>query len=124
MDSPRDNPAFHTISVPDEWSWTASGAISFVPVTLSGMTLGYLWAAAREESAGFVPAESAGAEGRNAAIAWVGRLREAKAAGDLPLAALHRWAGEPEDQVCGTVQTQAQSELPALTALDELARRD
>ncbi|GAA2664837.1 hypothetical protein [Nonomuraea recticatena] len=123
MNSAWDNPEFHTVDAPDEWSWTAAGAIRCVPVSHQSRLLGYLWAALREEAAGFAPAGSATAHGRNAAIAWAKRLRQAKAANDSPLAALERWADEPEDPLFGMVPAGQWEELSSLAALDERARR-
>ncbi|MEV4189521.1 hypothetical protein AB0J28_49615 [Streptosporangium canum] len=123
MKSRWDDPEFRTFDAPQEWSWTTDGPVRYVPVTREGLPLGFLWVALTSAAAGFVPAATSGGAGMNASVAWVARLRSAKAAGDDPLAALRRWAGAPEDALCGSVPAGAESEISSLAGLAELAGR-
>ncbi|WP_406318154.1 hypothetical protein OHA77_12310 [Streptosporangium sp. NBC_01639] len=123
MEPQWDDPEFRTFDAPQEWSWTTDGPVRYVLVTREGLPLGFLWVASMSDAAGFVPAATSGGAGMNASVAWVGRLRSAKAAGDDPFAALRRWAGEAEDALCGSVPVDAESEISSLAGLSELADR-
>lgn len=93
-----EDPQFRTVSAPDEFGWTTDSAVLYVPVTRHGDVLGYLWSAVSDDAAGFAVRASQGSDALNASVAWVGRLRSAKAQGMTPLQALRSWAGAPLSQ--------------------------
>lgn len=117
-----DEPRFETVWAPDGWPWTTDGPVRYVPAVDDGGLLGYLWAAESDDAAGFVPAAAAGDRGDNADVAWVGRLRAAKASGLTPLGALRHWAGRtPDDARCGRVPRDAEARAASLAELRRLA---
>ncbi|MCK2214691.1 hypothetical protein MF672_012930 [Actinomadura sp. ATCC 31491] len=117
----KDQPQFRTIHAPDSYARTTSAPVRYVPVLKDDTVIGYLWAATSDDAAQYVPREQAGDPAFDAAVAWTGRLRWAKASGVTPLAALRHWAGESEDARAGRVPVGAPFELPSLRALEELA---
>lgn len=119
-----DEPRFETVWAPDDWPWTTDGAVRYVPARLEDALLGYLWASEMDDAAGFVPAAPAGAAGDNADVAWTDRLREAKASGLTPLAALRHWAGRPADDRCGAVPAAAELRAGSLAEVQRLAEHD
>ncbi|MCF6468987.1 hypothetical protein FAF44_11390 [Nonomuraea sp. MG754425] len=117
----KDQPRFRTVRSPESYERTTSGAVRYVPVLMGEAVVGYLWAAVAGDAAGFVRRESGGDVAANAAVAWVRRLRWAKAGGLTPVRALRHWAGQDEDERAGRVPADAESELPALRELQDLA---
>ncbi|WP_433246631.1 hypothetical protein ACQPYK_45570 [Streptosporangium sp. CA-135522] len=117
----KDDPKFNTVWVPESHPQTTQSAVRFVPVTMNGAVVGYLWAAVTDDAARYVAREDSGDAGFNAGVAWVQRLRWAKANGVTPLQALRHWAGHEEDPRAGRVDPDSEQECPSLRALEELA---
>jgi hypothetical protein len=77
---------------PPRYSSRTEGPVVYVPVTV-GRVIGYLFANDADDAAGWVPRlESTPAE-QNLAAAWIFRLRDAKARGLAPVAALNELRG-------------------------------
>lgn len=119
-----EDPEFRTVSAPDEFGWTTESAVRFVPDLRGERVLGYLWAAVSDDAAGFAVTEPASDDSLNASVAWVQRLRWAKANGLTPLAALSYWAGEPEDPRAGHIPADSEREAPTLGELKRMAQAD
>lgn len=75
----KDQPSFRTLSAPDAYPRTTSSPIRYVPILMGDEVIGYLWAAVTDDAAHYVAREGAGDAGRNGAVAWIQRLRWAKA---------------------------------------------
>ncbi|WP_336206951.1 hypothetical protein [Nonomuraea sp. LPB2021202275-12-8] len=119
--SREDEPRFRTTFSPESYARTTDSAVRFVPVGMGGTVLGYLWASTTDEAAKYVARRDAGDAGVNAGVAWVQRLRWAKATGLTPLQALRHWAGQPEDTRAGRIDPDTERVLPSLRALEDLA---
>ncbi|MEU1725225.1 hypothetical protein ACNF49_27950 [Actinomadura sp. ATCC 39365] len=117
----KDQPEFRTLHAPDAYPRTTTSAVRYVPVLKDDTVIGYLWAAATDDAAQYVPREQAGDAAFDAAVVWTRRLRWAKANDVTPLRALRHWAGEAEDARAGQVPVRQPFELPSLRALEELA---
>jgi hypothetical protein len=65
--------------------------------------------------------EAQGEDAFNASVAWVERLRWAKAQGMSPLQALRHWTGAPEDRRAGAVERGTEREAGSLAELEEVA---
>lgn len=120
----KDQPSFRTLSAPDAYPRTTSSPIRYVPILMGDEVIGYLWAAVTDDAAHYVAREGAGDAGRNGAVAWIQRLRWAKANDLTPVRALTHWAGDPEDARAGKVSSAEPLELPSLNALKALADGD
>lgn len=112
-----EDPKFRTVSMPDTYQWETDSPVRYVPAMSGQRLLGYLWASVTDDATAFVPAKSAGMAGDNAGVAWIRRLRWAKANGISPLEALRRWAGQPEDPKCGQVPPDSEQEAASLADL-------
>ncbi|GGO76972.1 hypothetical protein [Nonomuraea cavernae] len=117
----HDEPEFQTVWAPESYSRTTESAVRFVSVITGDVVVGYLWAALTDDAARYVARADAGDVGANAGVAWVQRLRWAKANGLTPLRALRHWAGQAEDARAGRILRDAEQELPGLPALERLA---
>ncbi|MCF2526130.1 hypothetical protein [Yinghuangia soli] len=87
-----------------------------------GQTLGYLWVSITEEAAGFVPADAAGDDGWNTAVAWSARLRRSKAEGLTALEALRAWTDMPEEPRTGRIPLGSARTAPSVDDLTQLAQ--
>lgn len=116
-----ENLEFKTVSAPEDYrAWTKS-PVRYLPVSRSGILMGYLWASVDEDGADFIPRESQWAAAKNMAIAWVERTRWAYAAGLTPSQFLRYWVGKPEDPKCGQVVSAPEQTAESLYALNRLA---
>ncbi|RFS85508.1 hypothetical protein D0T12_10780 [Actinomadura spongiicola] len=98
------------------------GAVRYVPVTLSGKVIGYLYAGKSESAAGFVRRLEVMDMAFHAPWVWSKRLTEARTAGLEALEALRKWRGAPEDPEGGAIAADApEDEAESLDALEELA---
>ncbi|SEF44300.1 hypothetical protein SAMN04489712_10137 [Thermomonospora echinospora] len=103
---------------------STDGPVRYLPVTRGDTLLGYLWASAADDAAYYVGRTDAGADGWNAGVPWVLRLRRAQREGLTPLQALRRWKGAPEDPRAGTIAVDAhEQEASSLDDLKRLAQR-
>ncbi|SFO32771.1 hypothetical protein K8Z49_22230 [Actinomadura madurae] len=109
---------------PPTYPEEAAGPVRSLPVTLAGTVVGYVWASADGQAAGYVSREPAGTAGEVAAGLWKMRLSDAHREGVSSLEALRRCALAPEDRLSGVIgQDAPEQELPGLDALRELARQ-
>lgn len=98
------------------------GAVRYVPVTLRGEVIGYLYASESESAAGFVRRLELMDTAFRAPWVWSKRLTEACTAGLDPLEALQKWRGAPEDPEGGGIAADApEGEAESLGALEDLA---
>ncbi|WP_326782836.1 hypothetical protein [Streptomyces sp. NBC_00151] len=84
------------VSAPENYAFTTEGELVYVTVVQGGGELGYLWAADADSAAGWEGRPERGDDAFNAGVAWIARLREAKARGLVPARALVELADEPE----------------------------
>lgn len=109
---------------PPTYPEQAAGPVRALPVTLAGTVVGYVWASADGQVAGYVSREPAGTAGEVAAGLWKMRLSDSHREGVSSLEALRRCALAPEDRLSGVIgQDAPEQDLPGLDALRELARQ-
>src|SRR2546429_1808192 len=107
------------------YGFLTGGPVRYVPVTLGGEILGYLWASETEFTADFLPRLAAGPAGENAADIWLSRLHEAAEEGLSPVRAFRRWVGVPEHPRAGGIPADAtEPEAPSPEAPNALAPTD
>ncbi len=115
---------FVPVDTGEDYAREASGSVQYVAVAngRSGL-IGYLWVADADGAAGWKPRPAAGEDAYNGSMAWIRRLREAKARGLVPSRALEELAlaPPPEDPVAGGVVDGSLAQVPDLAALTELA---
>ncbi|GAA4234958.1 hypothetical protein GCM10022254_41070 [Actinomadura meridiana] len=98
--------------------------VRYLPVTVQGAVVGYLWASLDGLAAGYVNREPAGVAGEVAAGLWKMRLCDAHREGVPSLEALRRCALAPQDRLSGIIGGDApERKLPGLRALRGLARQ-
>jgi hypothetical protein len=113
-----EDPQFRTVWAPDQYRSTTDRPVRLRRVLRRGAVMGYLWASETDDAAGFVARARAGDDGLNVSVAWVERLRSARAQGLGPLQALRRWVDAAEDPHAGRVDGAEYS----VGRLDELVR--
>ncbi|MEV5601559.1 hypothetical protein AB0L33_08970 [Streptomyces sp. NPDC052299] len=107
----------------DDYEQITDGPVRYLTVRRDGRTLGFVWAAADDSAAGYVPRTAAGAEAFDAGTVWLTVLREARRSGLTPLAALHGPVRRPARPEAGVIAQQTPEEAPSLDALEELSGR-
>ncbi|MGZ2359124.1 hypothetical protein LRE75_20850 [Streptomyces sp. 372A] len=107
----------------DDYEQTADGPVRYLAVRRDGRTLGFVWAAADDSAAGYVPRTAAGDEAFDAGAAWLTALREARRSGLTPLAALRDAGRRPAPPEAGVIAREEPLEAPSLEALEELSGR-
>jgi glycine/D-amino acid oxidase-like deaminating enzyme len=117
-----EDPELRTVAAPDEYPGTTGGPVRLHRVIRRRRVMGYLWAAADGEAAGFVARQQAGDDGLDVAVAWVERLRAARSRGLTPQQALGAWVGAVEDPRAGRVDPAA-FEVGSLAGLEREAGR-
>lgn len=117
-----EDPELRTVAAPDQYAGTTAGPVRLHRVVWRRRVMGYLWAAVDDDAAGFVARQQAGDDGLNAAVAWVERLRAARARGLTPQQALGAWVGADEDARAGRVDPAA-FEVGSLAELEREAAR-
>lgn len=111
-------------TLPPTYPEETAAPVRYLPVTVQGTVVGYLWASVDGQAAGYLNREPAGTAGEVAAGLWKLRLSDAHRKGVPSLDALRRCALAPEDRLSGIIGRDAQErELPGLDALRELARQ-
>jgi hypothetical protein len=109
---------------PPAYPEESAAPVRYLPVTLQGSVVGYVWASVDGQAAGYVNREPAGTAGEVAAGLWKMRLSDSHQEGVPSLEALRRCALAPEDRLSGVIgQGVPEQELPGLDALRELARQ-
>ncbi|SBU87946.1 hypothetical protein YUMDRAFT_00093 [Streptomyces sp. OspMP-M45] len=106
----------------EEYSETTDHPVRYFTVQHEGIVLGYLWASADDEAAGYEPRTAAGDSAFEAGREWLLRLREAHSQGLTALVALSWLAHLPRtglSEIVGTVPTPASS----LDALEDMSGR-
>jgi hypothetical protein len=110
--------------LPPTYPEQTSAPVRYLPVTLEGTVVGYVWASLDGGAAGYLNREPAGTAGEVAAGLWKLRLSDAHREGVPSLEALRRCALAPADRLSGVIGQEAPArDLPGLDALRELARR-
>lgn len=99
----------------------ARGPIRYIPVTLLGKVIGFLWASAKDDKAHYERRLGADGDSFDAAVTWSGRMNEAEEAGLTPLGAMRRWAGAPPDARAGRIADAAPDEAPSYAAFTKMA---
>lgn len=99
MERRRQTPGYMTEDLapritggPPRYTSQTEGPVVYVAVT-AGRVIGYLYANDADDAAGWVPRHDATPDEQNLAAAWIIRLRDAKARGLAPVAALHELRG-------------------------------
>jgi hypothetical protein len=78
------------------------------PVTLGGRLIGYVWASATVDAAGYRAKPGTGAIGFDAAGRWGKWLTQAWEDGVNPLDAVRGWVGAPDDPIAGRIPADAE----------------
>jgi hypothetical protein len=111
-------------ALPATYPEETAAPVRYLPVTLQGTVVGYLWASVDGQAAGYMNRELAGVAGEVAAGLWKTRLSDAHREGVPSLEALRRCALAPQDGLSGIIGGDApERELPGLDALRDLARQ-
>ncbi|MER7984046.1 hypothetical protein ABTY53_00355 [Streptomyces noursei] len=98
--------------------------VRYLPVTLHGKVLGYLWASEEDDAADYEPCAPAAPAGLDAGLVWGPRLMQAWEEGLTPLQALRQYKGKPEHSAAGGIAADAEERVaPTTEALEELARQ-
>ncbi|MFI7101154.1 hypothetical protein ACIBK8_17490 [Streptomyces sp. NPDC050161] len=106
------------------YSFLTESTVRYLPVTLDGAILGYLWASEVDDAADYEPRAAAAPAGLDAGLVWGPRLMQAWQEGLTPLQALRRWKGEAEHPEAGGITADAEERVaPTAEALEELARQ-
>ncbi|GAA4572230.1 hypothetical protein [Planotetraspora kaengkrachanensis] len=116
-DEGRDGPAEYR-------STTGTFIRYFAVADDAGAVLGYVWAAHGDDAAAWEPRPSAGPEASDAGRLWSRRLREFKARGIAPIAALGEMFQEPGHIGTGHAVAGSLTEAGDLPSLKALARED
>ncbi|WP_345496830.1 hypothetical protein [Nocardia callitridis] len=107
---------------PATYASNTAAEVRYYPVTKSGQLLGFLWAAAGEQSAEYLPLASAGPAGTAAAGLWNIRLSDAFSQGIPALEAIRRFRRYPPDMLAGVIGTEAHEQSAAsLSDLESIA---
>jgi hypothetical protein len=116
-----DEPRFRTVYAPGTYPRTTDGPVIWAPVSKEEELIGYVWVGEDADAADFFlrPGHPMDELWLNTRVAWVGRLREARAEGLTPIQAMERWAQEPADATGAVGPRQHAESLQALHALAE-----
>ncbi|MEU9099792.1 hypothetical protein [Streptomyces sp. NPDC048361] len=98
--------------------------VNFFEVASGGTAIGYLWASASDDAAGYEPRTPMGEAALDAAVEWLGRLSEAKARGLSPTRALHELALSRADTRGGAVTPGSLRTADSLEDLQDLSGRE
>ncbi|MGW5105767.1 hypothetical protein [Nocardia sp. NPDC004123] len=111
-----------TTTYPEE---TAS-AVIYLPVSLKGTIVGYVWASTSDDAAGYIPRTAVGHTGFVAGGLWRSRLINAHMAGLSALDAVRRCRSLPDNApgTFGVIDPIPEQEAPTLADLRRLADQD
>ncbi|MFF4182944.1 hypothetical protein ACFYZ9_07130 [Streptomyces sp. NPDC001691] len=98
--------------------------VNFQEVASDGTTIGYLWASASDDAAGYEPRTPMGQAALDAAVEWLGRLSEAKARGLSPTRALRELTSSRADSRGGAVTPGSLRTADSLEDLQDLSGRE
>ncbi|RKS74712.1 hypothetical protein BZB76_3229 [Actinomadura pelletieri DSM 43383] len=117
----REAPSLRALQeLTGDYATSTDEPVRYYPVRLRGRTVGYLWASV--DAASYLARPDAGADGENARTVWERRLHEAAKEALIPLQALRKWCGAPEDPRGGAIPDEVEEqEAPGLQALEDLA---
>jgi hypothetical protein len=73
-----DVPRFRCMRAPATYARATDGPVRYVPISMDGKVMGYLWVAVDDDAADFLPRDDAGDDGLNADVVWVARLRASR----------------------------------------------
>ncbi|MBY8855883.1 hypothetical protein K7711_05280 [Nocardia sp. CA2R105] len=112
-------PAMPISTYPDE----AVGELVYLTASLRGSVIGYVWAAAADDAAGWLPLAEAGPDGVVAGGLWRSRLMGAYSEGLTPLAALRRMRilRNPAEDTFGRIEPDATEQR--IASLQDLRNR-
>ncbi|MFD0691556.1 hypothetical protein [Actinomadura fibrosa] len=122
-----DDPAAADVPYPDVaprpgYETSTRKPVVYLPVTLDGELIGYLWAGTTDRAAGFVRRLEAASQSLEASIVWHQRLDEAHGEGLPAREAIRRWVGEPEHPRAGGIPAGTpEQDAATLAELDTLA---
>ena len=114
-----DVPRFKCVRAPATYPRATDGAVRYVPVSMSGRVMGYLWVATDDDAADFLPRDEAGDDALNVDVVWVARLRASRKRRAPAAEAFAFWLanGATEGMTLGEA-----AEAASLDALHDLAR--
>lgn len=98
--------------------WTRR-PVEYLPITLGGRLVGYLWGAKTGGAAGFFAHKASGINHVDASIFWYGKLGETYRLGLKPVEAISYWAGRPEDPQFGGIAGDA--DMKSARTIQDLA---
>lgn len=99
-----------------EYRLVTEQSVRYLPVTLGGEVIGFLWASPTEDAAGYVRRLDASERAFRSPLTWSNRLREAYAERLPALLALRRWVSAPEDPEGGGIAADAREQEAASLA--------
>ncbi|MEU6580760.1 hypothetical protein [Nocardia sp. NPDC046763] len=108
-----------TTTYPDE----TSSAVIYLPVSLKGTIVGYVWASTTDDAAGYIPRTAVGHTGFVAGGLWRARLINAHMAGLSALDAVRRCRSLPANSpgTFGVIEPIPEQKAPTLADLRRLA---
>ncbi|MFJ9542614.1 hypothetical protein ACIRPX_35935 [Streptomyces sp. NPDC101225] len=107
----------------DEYQEITDQPVRYFTVQRDGQTVGFLWASAGDEAAGYEPRTAAGDRAFEAGSEWLLRLRTAHSHGLNALAALTWTAQNPPRPESDLIVEKAPQEAPSLDFLEDLSGR-
>ncbi|SPE56235.1 hypothetical protein SNS2_2970 [Streptomyces netropsis] len=107
----------------DEYPEVTEYPVRYFTIQRDGRTLGFIWASAADNAAGYEPRTAAGDDAFEAGAGWMLRLRDAHSRGFTAPEALDWVAQLPPQQEIGSIAEGAPQEAPSLDALEELSGR-
>ncbi|MGW1737112.1 hypothetical protein [Streptomyces sp. NPDC001937] len=107
---------------PPDYAYRTDGPVRYFAVADdTGTVLGYVWGNDQDDAAAWEPRPAAGPKAFNGGFLWEMKLREFKARGTTPTAALTEMFRDSGDIESSRVVPGSLAEAPTLAALKELA---
>ncbi|WP_063042821.1 hypothetical protein [Nocardia pseudovaccinii] len=92
----------HIVQVPS-YATDTTTPVHYYPVYRNRDVIGYLWAAAAEPAADYLPQDNFGPDGYSGRGLWIARLQDAYASGRTALEAIRWCASLPYDEYSGVI---------------------